>query len=195
MQAAPGLREVVVWGLCDAASAALFYARGDARVCGLVLLNPWARSELGAARATLRHYYLQRLRSKELWHKIYRRDFDYSAAARSLCALLATLLRRRTPAPLQPAAARRSEAITPALHQRLLAGFAGFSGQVLLVISAKDLAAQEFLALAGSTRQWRRLMGSARVTRCTLPDADHTFSSYAWRNQVADCTVNWIRSW
>ena len=34
----PSLREVVIWGLCDAASAALFYAGSDARVRGLVLL-------------------------------------------------------------------------------------------------------------------------------------------------------------
>src|SRR5450830_1857888 len=33
--AVPQLREVVIWGLCDAASAAMFYARRDPRVCGL----------------------------------------------------------------------------------------------------------------------------------------------------------------
>src|SRR5712692_9618697 len=37
----PGLKEVVIWGLCDAASAALFYAHQDERVSGLILLNPW----------------------------------------------------------------------------------------------------------------------------------------------------------
>ena len=36
----PGLKDVVIWGLCDAASAALFYAHQDARVSGLILLNP-----------------------------------------------------------------------------------------------------------------------------------------------------------
>ncbi|WP_229425323.1 hydrolase 1, exosortase A system-associated [Massilia sp. Se16.2.3] len=36
----PGMREVVLWGLCDGASAAAMYAPQDARVSGLVLLNP-----------------------------------------------------------------------------------------------------------------------------------------------------------
>src|SRR5690625_2926143 len=45
LKAAPGLREVVIWGLCDAASAACFYAPSDLRVTGLVLLNPWVRTE------------------------------------------------------------------------------------------------------------------------------------------------------
>src|SRR5262249_34163772 len=39
----PALRRVALWGLCDAASAALMYAFRDSRVSGLVLLNPWVR--------------------------------------------------------------------------------------------------------------------------------------------------------
>ena len=60
MEEIPGLDEVVIWGLCDAASAALFYAHRDPRVTGLVLLNPWVRSEQGEAKAYLKHYYLAR---------------------------------------------------------------------------------------------------------------------------------------
>jgi exosortase A-associated hydrolase 1 len=41
----PGLKDVVLWGLCDAASAALFYAHQDVLVSGLVLLNPCVRTE------------------------------------------------------------------------------------------------------------------------------------------------------
>src|SRR6185436_8530568 len=52
-QSVPTLKEVVVWGLCDAASAALFYAHRDSRVSGLVLVNPWVHTEQGAARTYL----------------------------------------------------------------------------------------------------------------------------------------------
>ena len=65
----PTMREVVIWGLCDAASAALFYAERDPRIVGLVLLNPWMRTEAGQARAYLRHYYLARLINPDLWPK------------------------------------------------------------------------------------------------------------------------------
>ncbi|HEY0584958.1 MAG TPA: hydrolase 1, exosortase A system-associated, partial [Pseudoduganella sp.] len=70
--AVPGLQEVVLWGLCDAAAAALFYGRRDPRVTGLVLLNPWARSAAGLARSTLKHYYWARLRDPALWRKLAR---------------------------------------------------------------------------------------------------------------------------
>ena len=63
----PQLREVIIWGLCDAACAALFYAHLDRRVTGLVLLNPWVRTPEGIARAQLKHYYWSRLSSREFW--------------------------------------------------------------------------------------------------------------------------------
>ncbi|PHV05291.1 hydrolase 1, exosortase A system-associated [Janthinobacterium sp. BJB412] len=84
----PTLRDVVVWGLCDGASAALFYAAGDPRVAGLALLNPWVRSQASYARTTLRHYYLARLRQGEFWRKLLGGRFDLRAAAASLRQLL-----------------------------------------------------------------------------------------------------------
>jgi exosortase A-associated hydrolase 2 len=44
--------DIVIWGLCDAATAAISYAPRDARVKGLVLVNPWVYSKQGAARLT-----------------------------------------------------------------------------------------------------------------------------------------------
>ncbi|MFX8094774.1 hypothetical protein ABTK72_21120, partial [Acinetobacter baumannii] len=46
MAACPTVQRVVLWGLCDAASAALLYVEStrDMRVAGLTLLNPWVRS-------------------------------------------------------------------------------------------------------------------------------------------------------
>ena len=52
-----GLEKIVIWGLCDAASAALFYAYTDDRVTGLVLLNPWARTEEGLNETHIQNYY------------------------------------------------------------------------------------------------------------------------------------------
>lgn len=260
MAAVPGLEEVVLWGLCDAASAALFYAQHDARVAGLVLLNPWARTADGYARATLKHYYLQRLMQPELWRKIVRGQFDAGAALRSLRQLLGAA-RQPASAPAtanaeaaativsaQPSAvpaihgslaphstaiaaasagaATSAVAITPAtaaaatsaaatkqpelaplapaavaapagpgLHARMLSGMQGFSGPVLLIISATDLTAREFLDMAQASKPWRKLLSAKRVRRHTLDQADHTFSTRAWRDQVASWTADWVQSW
>ena len=42
---APEVEQVVLWGLCDAASAAAFYGHRDDRVAGMVLVKPWVRTE------------------------------------------------------------------------------------------------------------------------------------------------------
>ena len=84
----PAVREVVLWGLCDGASAALFYAAQDARVQGLVLLNPWVRTEGGLAKATLKHYYRDRLLQPGLWKKIFTGKFNAGAALRSFIGVL-----------------------------------------------------------------------------------------------------------
>jgi exosortase A-associated hydrolase 1 len=82
------LKELVIWGLCDAASAALFYAHKDSRVTGLVLLNPWVRTETGIAKAYLKHYYLARIFAPDFWQKIRQGKFDYAAAVRSVFQLV-----------------------------------------------------------------------------------------------------------
>src|SRR5262245_13715667 len=65
-----GLKDIVIWGLCDAASAALFYAHQDRRVSGVVMLNPWVHTEEGSASVYLRHYYVKRLFQASFWQKI-----------------------------------------------------------------------------------------------------------------------------
>ena len=187
MAAAPDLREVVLWGLCDAASAIGMYAARDPRVTGLVLLNPWVRTEDGLARATLRHYYRARLRDPAFWKQLLRGGLDWR---RSLASLLALLRKARgTPAPAAASGA------TASLPERMRAGLQDFRGQVLLVISGADLTAREFCDLADADRAWKGVLAPPRVTRRQIDDADHTFSRRAWRDQVARWTGEWLRSW
>lgn len=206
MAAVPGMREVVIWGLCDAASAALFYARHDRRIAGLVLLNPWARTADGLARATLKHYYVQRLLQPALWKKIASGQFEFGKALRSFAGLLRTSRAGAAAAPAAAAPAQAPapvpvpahEAATPAmpaggdLHARMLAGWQGFAGPILLIISGADLTAQEFLDMAKASSRWRKLLAAPRVRRHTLPAADHTFSRREWRDQVAAWTAEWV---
>ncbi|AON55069.1 hypothetical protein Hsc_2787 [Herbaspirillum seropedicae] len=127
--------ELVLFGLCDGASAALLHASADARVRAMVLVNPWARTEAGQAQAYLKHYYRARLTSPDLWNKILRGQFNAVAALRSLLGQW-----RRAASP--PAA-------TPELLPiRLQQAYERFRGPVLLILSGADLTAREFADLA-----------------------------------------------
>jgi len=208
LSAVPGVEDVVIWGLCDAASAALFYAGRDKRVSGLVLLNPWARTTGGVAKATLKHYYRQRLLDPALWKKIASGRFEYRAAAASFLRLLGTVLGKgkaaNAPVPVSaaeaaaPAMAQPASAPVPAcdnLPERMLAGLNEFKGKVLLIMSGADLTAQEFSEVVKASRPWQRELATARVSQQAIAPADHTFSRRVWRDQVAGWTAQWVKSW
>jgi exosortase A-associated hydrolase 1 len=183
MQNVPKLREVVLWGLCDGASAAALYAARDARITGLALLNPWVRTEAGAATATIKHYYRARLFDKTFWQKLASGKFDAGAAVRSAVQLAKTAL---APAPA---------AGTAALPDQVYLGLANFNGKLLVMLSGADLTAQEFQDASASTADWRALMAQPRVTRHLLDGADHTCSRRDWHDQIAAWTAAWLRAW
>lgn len=62
-------RRLVLFGLCDGATAALL-ASPALQPDALLLLNPWCRLQQNHARTMLKFYYLQRLISKEFWQKL-----------------------------------------------------------------------------------------------------------------------------
>ena len=175
----PEVAEVAIWGLCDAASATLFYAHQDARVTGIVLLNPWVRTVQGEARTYLRHYYLRHALSTAPWAKLLRGEFDLAGSAASLVRNLRNVGAGRT----------------QALPERMADDLARFKGQVLIILSGDDLTAKEFSDVAASSKRWRRLLESPRVAQRRLAHANHTFSRRDWRDQVSRWTSAWVRSW
>jgi exosortase A-associated hydrolase 1 len=179
VSAVPCLTDVVIWGLCDASSATLFYAHQDPRVTGMVLVNPWVRTVQGEARTYLKHYYLRHAFSPAPWAKLFRGQFDVAASAASFVRNLRNA----------------GGAGTQALPERMAEGLARFKGQVLLILSGNDLTAKEFSDAAASSRRWRRLLESPRVAQQRLAGANHTFSRLDWRDQVARWTSAWLPTW
>jgi exosortase A-associated hydrolase 1 len=180
----PEVSEVVLWGLCDAASAAAFHAAGDARIGGVVLLNPWVRTEAGEARARVKHYYRQRLLDPAFWRKVLRLRWN---PVRSLAELAGNATRARGDR-VRGTGGDRS------LPGRMLHGLARFEGRVLLILSGNDLTAREFEDTANASAEWQRWLDSPSVRLERLPEADHTFSRRSWRDLVAALTREWLEA-
>lgn len=188
----PDLQRVILWGLCDGASAALFYAYQDSRIKGLVLLNPWVYTEQGAAKTYLKHYYVQRLFNKDLWKKIFSLKFDYADSITSLFKLIKQFIGPK----LKETAKNSTSTIkideNLPLPMRMRECLRQFSYPVLLLLSGRDLVANEFKEMVKSDIEWQALLSSPIVSRQDFALADHTFSSEAWRNQIAEQTSNWL---
>lgn len=190
-EAMPEVRRFVLWGLCDGASAILFYAAGDPRVERVVLLNPWVRTEAGQARAMLKHHYLARLTSRDFWGKLLSGKV---ALGSSLRGFAGTLAKRLAGSSKEGGIADEGGGSADAsLPDRMAAGLKRFAGPVLLILSGKDLTAREFEDAAKLSPLWQSLLQEERVTIERLPEADHTFSQAARRQEVETMTCDWLR--
>jgi exosortase A-associated hydrolase 1 len=167
----PQLTEIVLWGLCDGATAASFHAPYDPRICGLILLNPWVRTAAGEARTTLRHYYFSRLLQREFWRKLT------SGHVNPLASLYAIGSQVR----------HASAASADSLPERVMHALARFGKPILIVLSGQDLTAREFSDVLEGTK--------LQCERVDVAHANHTFSSRMWRDELARTCSAWIRSW
>lgn len=178
----PNVRRIVLWGLCDAASAALLYcdATRDPRITGLCLLNPWVRSDASLARTQVKHYYGQRLLQKEFWGKLLTGRLN---VFRSIAELLRKL-GQASSAAAQPLG----------FQSRMARGLREFQGKVQLILSGNDYTAKEFLEYASGNADWRGLLDRPDLSRLDIPAADHTFSSQEWRKTVENACIDWLKT-
>ena len=183
--AAPQVEQVVLCGLCDGAAASAFYAPQDARVTGLILLNPWTRTEIGEARVILRHYYIARLLQPDFWRKV-------AGGGLHLRAFAGSLVRTCLSAFGKSGIEGEDDEDLPS---QLFRALTSFKGRILVVLSGDDFTAKEFAALQSQHVHWARLMQEDRVRQAALPLANHTFSREIWRDEVAALCAEWMASW
>ena len=180
----PWVERIVLWGLCDAASASLLYwdATQDERVSGMVLLNPWARSEATLAKTHIKHYYGQRLLQIEFWHKLLSGKLGI---VRALQGFASSLMRTR------PVSVGGDKNLP--LQQRMMRALEAFHGPLLLILSGNDYTGKEFLQACQGSEQAQRALSRPRLTRFDSLAADHTFSSREWRQGVEAETLAWLQ--
>ena len=181
----PTLQTVALWGLCDAASAALLYAHGRVQrdVGGLCLLNPWVRSAQSQATAQVKHYYLQRLMAPAFWRKLARGQVGLGRLGELAGNLSRMLVERRR------GAAAGSHM---GFQQHMARAWQGTDCPLLLILSGRDLTAKEFTDTVARDPAWRGAQARKALTRVDLPDADHTFSDPAMQLAVEQATLNWL---
>ena len=177
--AASGVSRVVLWGLCDGASAALMYAPADGRVAGIIALNPWVHTAQAEAEARIRGYYLRRLASRDFWGKLLRFEFDWRDSFASLIGYAR-------------AAAGSDPGLDPHFLTRMEAALARFGGRMYVALSGEDVTADEFRLLLRSSPSWGRL-AARKITLAELGPANHTFARREWRAWVEDRSLDWLQ--
>lgn len=161
---APQVDRVVLWGLCDGATAAALASGDIAQLAGLVLANPWVHDESLRARTLVDDHYRGRIASAAFWRRLLTGGVRIGPAIIEAAGHLRRALAPRGTTPDTPA-------------ERLLRVLQTGRVSVVLLLSGQDLTAGEMNALLSSDERWKRL--ADRLSIEPLPQADHTMSRSA----------------
>jgi exosortase A-associated hydrolase 1 len=123
----PAVRRVVLWGLCDGASAAFIALRSLPDIAGAIALNPWVRSETSLDQAILQRYYVQRVLSREFWAKLASGRFEPLRALKEFARRLLAAI----------SGSRKPSAEPQSFRDRMADGLKQFRGSVLIVLSGR----------------------------------------------------------
>ncbi len=186
----PSLKRVVLWGECNASSSSLLFAYKDQRVKGIVMINPWVRTEQGQAKAVVKHYYLDRLKQRSFWLKVLTLKFDLIGSMKSAMKMIS--LASGAPSVDEKNSDKSDVDRNKPLPDRMLDGLSRFKGQVMLVLSGRDMISKEFDDLLQTAPAWGDCLAACSLVRHDLQYADHTFSSGVWRDQVAEWGIDWL---
>jgi exosortase A-associated hydrolase 1 len=176
----PDVRTLVLWGLCDGAAACAI-AGPQPGVAGLILVNPWVRTDEGLAESTLKNYYGRRIGRRDFWRKLLAGRIDIVASLRGFLRTLADVARKRNPS-------------TGSLPARIARGIADHRGPVLVMLSGNDQVAAEFVLAAQRNGSLRKALRQPVVSRIGLPGADHTLSSRRSHEDAMVAILAWLRA-
>ena len=177
-----GLPRVVLWGLCDGASAALLYASEDSRVAGVIAVNPWAHARQTRAYTLLKHYYGPRLFSQVFWRKVLSGRLNLWDSKKAFVNAV------------REGVSDEAVPDNTAYLARIQASWEKLARPVFFVVSENDFTAREFEEWIRQDRKRRRLYSSELSATSSVAGADHTFSTREWRDALAAKTIEWIKS-
>lgn len=184
--AVPGVRRIILWGLCDAASSAMIFAHSHAQVTGMILLNPWVHNGEYSPAVKLAYFYRPSLSRKDQWRRLLYGEIKLVPAIRELARNTLALLGKRSVNGV-PHVSRGC------FVQNMLQGLERFKHDVLIVLSEADLTAREFSTLTATQRDWKSATSKPSVTINTIQAADHTFSQRPSQEAVSEMTIDWVR--
>ena len=179
------IKKIVLWGLCDGASAALLYYHDlkDEDLVGLCLVNPWIRSEQSLAINTIKHYYIKRITKKEFWKKIIKGKIKFQSA-KELINNLIEYIKYIT------IASKRGE--NKSYQDRMKHSLELFNRPVFIILSENDFIAMEYIDYENNNRSYYKR--DDLYTKILIKNSDHTFTKSTTRLKVEEETIKWLRT-
>lgn len=180
----PAVRRIVLLGLCDGATAAALFGGNCESVAGLLLINPWVRTEEGASRTFLRHYYAPRMFNRAMWRKLAEGQLGVADSLRRMAREMRKTVSSVVASSFRPKARE--------LPERMLDALMGFRCQTLILLSQHDFVAREFEGSMNKLQGFSRLLEKGAIELARVEGADHTFSGPNAGKLLIERSVAWL---
>ncbi|MBL4584180.1 MAG: hydrolase 1, exosortase A system-associated [Pseudomonadales bacterium] len=181
----PMIEGIILWGGCNAASAALIHGPHHPAVTGLILANPWVRTEDNYAKVIVRDHYSKRILEPSFWWKVLTLQYNPFPA-------LVTLFKGLGIKGGNKPSKQSSQDNLPYID-RMLMGAQLFQGKVLLMMSDLSLTSKEFDSLVSNSNEWQKAMSRDGVERVTIKNADQAFSTHEAREAMLLAAEKWVK--
>ncbi len=177
------VEKICLWGLCDGASASLLYmhATHDKRIAGIVLLNPWIRSETSLAKVHVKYYYPKRILRIDFWRKLLSGNIGRKALQELIMSFYLM--------------AKNTTFAQDSAENKMAQGWASLEKPLLLLLSEKDFTAQEFMENMKNNAIWIAAVKKNPATQYIIRGADHTCSSSDSHKEMISKTLEWLNHW
>ena len=182
------LKNTGILGLCDGASAALIASPGIPSLTHLVLINPWVKTTDIEAHSRVTRYYPRRLVSRAFWRRLLTGKVSIVDNIRDIAGNLRQLWLTKT------TQETRSEDAAQGFLRNMKRSAVTFTGTTLVVLSEKDLVAQQFSAWSERSGTLGALQKNKSYTTARISGADHTFSGARDIERLEATLTAWVES-
>ncbi len=187
----PEMKDIILYGGCDGASAIAIHGWRFPDVKGWILVNPWVFTEEENAKVMMKYYYLQRLKSRDFWAKIFKLNFDFKSSFQSLLKIRGSAGTNKTKTIAENSIDPEDTSIS--FDLRMFAGWGKFLGKVLIVKGDRSLVAKEFDSYVEQSEQRKKIIQREHVEELTINNADHAFSMPDARDSLFLGIHNWLK--
>jgi len=187
MSVEPSITEIILWGGCNAASAALIHGHHNPAVTGLILANPWVRTEESFAKVIVRDHYAKRIFEPSFWLKLLKFEYNPIPAIKTIISGFGFNKKKTTPTD------NDASPDTLPFLERMLIGATEFRGNILFMMSGLSLTANEFDDLVLNSDQWKQVLDRTNVERVGIENADQAFSTHEAREAMLLVSEKWLK--
>ncbi len=175
---------IVIWSLCDGASAGALYAGEKPRqIDGLILCNPLVLTDEGLARSNLRHYYTKRLKEKEFWDKLLSFKIDIEFTIQSFIDYI------KRANFFSNGHLSSTESNEKTLPHRVVDSLIKFKEPVRCILSTDDIVAANFLDVLKKRKKIKSLYAGKSICNYFIKGADHTFTDSEAKKELFETTL------